>query len=142
MQLIDVNILVQTHREDADQHNAIIDWLTHALSQAHGVAVSELVLSGCLRVITHPRIFKEPTPLDIALEFINDFRSRPNITILGPGEHHWPIFIDLCKRGEARDNLVPDAYHAALALEYDCQWISLDRGFARYPKLKWHHPLD
>lgn len=43
---------------------------------------------------------------------------------------------------EAKGNLIPDAYHAALAIEYGCQWISLDRGFSRFPRLQWRHPLN
>ena len=82
MQLIDVNILIQAHREDADHHIAISKWLVQSLNHPVGVAVSELVLSGTLRIITHPKVFKEPTPIDIAIEFVDDFRSRPNT-------HYW-----------------------------------------------------
>lgn len=141
MFLLDVNILVQAHREDADQHARVTNWLLEALSNSSGVAISELALSGALRVITHPRIFRDPTPLNAALKFIEDFRSRSKVHILSPGENHWSIFIELCRTGEARGNLVPDAYHAALAIEYDCQWVTLDRGFARFPKLQVLHPL-
>ena len=70
MKLLDVNILVPAHRDDADQHAVICQWLTKALEQPSGIAVSELVLSGTLRIITHPKIFKEPTPLEMALEYI------------------------------------------------------------------------
>ncbi len=142
MQLIDVNILVHAHRKDTDYHAAISKWVIQSLNQPAGIAVSELVLSGTLRIITHPKVFKEPTPLDKAIEFIEDFRSRPNTHILAPGENHWAIFIELCSKADARGNLVPDAYHAALALEYGCAWISLDRGFSRYPDLKFKHPLE
>ena len=142
MQLIDVNILVQAHRKDADHHAAISKWLVQLLSQPAGVAVSELVLSGTLRIITHPKVFKEPTPIDKAIEFIEDFRLRQNTHILAPGKNHWSIFVELCRKADARGNLVPDAYHAALALEYDCIWISLDHGFRRYPGLKLRHPLE
>ena len=142
MQLIDVNILVQAHRKDADHHAAISKWLVQSLNQPVGVAVSELVLSGTLRIITHPKVFKEPTPLGAAIEFIEDFRSRPNTHILAPGENHWSIFIELCRKAEAKGNFVPDAYHAALALEYGCEWISLDRGFRRYPGLELRHPFE
>ena len=142
MQLIDVNILVQAHREDADQHSAVASWLTDAMKTPNGLAVSELVLSGVLRIITHPKIFQKPTPLELALAFINDFKSRKNVLILRPGEKHWPIFLDLCKSTEATGNLIPDAFHAALAIEYSCQWVSLDRGFSRYKSLNWMHPFD
>ena len=142
MILLDVNILVSAHREDAEQHREIRSWLESALGEPAGIAVSELALSGCLRVITHPKIFKKPTPLALALEFLEDFRARDEVHILGPGPGHWKIFIDLCRRGDARGNLVPDAFHAALAMELGCEWLTLDRGFARFPGLKWRHPLD
>jgi len=142
MILLDVNILVSAHRADADRHCEIKSWLEVALSDPPGVAVSELALSGCLRVITHPKIFKKPTPLTHALDFLEDFRSREEVHLLGPGAGHWEIFADLCRRSDARGNLVPDAFHAALAIELGCEWVTLDRGFARFPGLKWRHPLD
>jgi toxin-antitoxin system PIN domain toxin len=142
MQLLDVNILVHAHREDASLHAEVNGWINQVFARFGGIAVSELVLSGVLRVITHPKVFKIPTPLDTALEFIDDFRRRPNVHILNPGARHWQIFIGLCRDHEAKGNLVPDAYHAALSLEHGCQWVSLDRGFARFPVLDWVHPLD
>jgi len=140
--LLDVNILVSAHREDADRHREIRSWLEAVLRGPAGVAVSELALSGCLRVITHPKIFKKPTPLPQAIGFLEDFRSRDEVHLLAPGAGHWNIFVDLCRRGDARGNLVPDAFHAALAIELGCEWLTLDRGFARFPGLKWRHPLD
>lgn len=142
MILLDVNLLVYAHREDAERHAEYRAWLQNALSAPSGVAVSDLVLSGCLRIITHPRIFERPTPLAVALDFVEDFRSRPEVKVLGPGPKHWEIFINLCRKGEAKGNLVPDAYHAALAIEWGCEWISSDRGFSRFPGLRWRHPLD
>jgi toxin-antitoxin system PIN domain toxin len=112
------------------------------LQEAPGLAVSEVALSGCLRVITHPKIFKAPTPLREALEFVEDFCARPEVSILSPGPKHWTTFLDLCRRADATGNLIPDAYHAALAVETGCVWVTCDRGFARFPGLRWEHPLD
>ena len=142
MILLDVNVLVQSHREDADHHAEVRAWLEAALAEPAGVAVSDLVLSGCLRVITHPKVFKLPTPLPEALAFVEDFRAREEVRILAPGAGHWEVFARLCRKVAARGNAIPDAYHAALAIEYGCEWITLDRGFARFPGLKWRHPLD
>ena len=142
MKLLDVNILVQAHREDADKHREIIEWLEEQLSEPQGVAVSDLVLSGFLRVVTHPRIFNVPSPLGVAMEFIEDFRSHGGVSVISPGQGHWDIFRNLCEKSDARGNLVPDAYQAALAIQTGCEWVSLDRGFSRYPGLRWIHPLD
>jgi len=142
MKLLDVNILVHAHREDSERHREMKEWLETALDQPEGVAVSELVLSGCLRVITHPKVFKRPTPLPVALQFIESLGNLDNVRVIAPGEKHWAIFVGLCRKSDARGNLVPDAYHAALAVETGCEWITLDRGFARFQGLRLVHPLD
>ena len=141
MKLLDVNILVAAHRQDAEQHHAIRLWLESQLRNPPGIALSDLVLSGFVRVVTHPKIFKIPTPLKQAVEFAVDLRGRPPVTIVRPGTGHWEIFLKLCRSADVRGNLVPDAYHAALAMEYGLEWITFDRGFARYPGLRWSCPL-
>ena len=42
----------------------------------------------------------------------------------------------------AKGNLIPDAYFAALAIEWGCEWVTTDRDYARFPGLKWRHPLE
>ena len=66
MVLLDVNVLVYAFREDCQDHKKYRDWLEDALNGGR-VAVSELVLSGVLRIATHPKIFRPPTPLAQAL---------------------------------------------------------------------------
>jgi len=68
-------------------------------------------------------------------------RDQPNRVSTAPGVHYWKIFTDLCRNATTRGNLVPDAWHAALAIEYGCEWITTDRDFSRFAGLKWRHPL-
>lgn len=103
--------------------------------------VADIVLSGFLRITTHPKIFKPPSPLESAMEFVAALRSQPNCTVVAPGPDHWQIFADLCKMTEAHGNLIPDAYLAALAIEADLEWITTDGDFARFPGLRVRHPL-
>ena len=105
-------------------------------------AVSEIVLSGCLRIFTHHRVFNPPTPLDAASAFVNQVRSQPNAVVIQPGPQHWEIFTTLCRSSNATGNLVPDAYLAALAIESGSELITTDRDFARFPDLKWGHPFE
>lgn len=141
MILLDVNVLVYAHREEADRHVEYRRWLEQALDAPEGCAVSEAVLSGCLRVITHPRVFAPPTPLPRAIEYVEALRAHERMTILAPGPRHWAIFVDLCRRSDARGNLVSDAYHAALAIETGAEWVTTDRDYARFTGLRWRHPL-
>ncbi len=104
--------------------------------------MADLVLSGFLRVVTHPRIFNPPSPLEAALRFVSEVRGRPNCVEMKPGPRHWEIFVKLCRAANARGNLIPDAYLAALAIEWGSEWITTDRGYARFPGLRWRHPLE
>ena len=104
--------------------------------------MSDLVLSGFVRVVTHPRVFVEPTPLVVALSFAELVRTAPASVKVSPGARHWELFRDLCEKTGARGNAVPDAYLAALAIELGATWISADRGFSRFSGLRWQHPLD
>lgn len=141
MKLLDVNIVVEAHREDAPRHKEVRAWLEDQLGKAPGVAVTDLVLCGFVRVVTHPKVFKTPSPLEVALEFVADLRSRDWVTVMRPGSGQWEIFTTLCRVADARGNLVPDAFHAATAMEYGMEWVTLDRGFGRYPGLRWLCPV-
>jgi len=139
--LLDVNILVYAHREDVPDHARYRDWLERSLDDLEPVGVSELVLSGCLRIITHPKVFTPPTPIAKALDYVGQLRDHPNSIAVSPGERHWDIFVRLCREANVKGNLVSDAYHAALAIECGSLWISTDGDFARFPGLRWQHPF-
>lgn len=104
--------------------------------------MAELTLSGFLRIVTNPKIFVDPTPLDVAVREIERIRNRPNCVPIRPGPRHYDIFIDLCRKGHAKGELVADAYFAALAIEHGCEWLSFDRDFARFPGLNWATPPE
>lgn len=142
MILADVNVLVRAYRADTDHHEAVRTWLQRALASDEAFGLSELVLGGLVRVVTHPRVFVDPAPVTEALAFANALRGHPTAVLVTPGARHWSIFERLCRDGGCRGNLVPDAYLAALAIEHGCRWITLDRDFSRFPGLRWSHPLS
>jgi predicted nucleic acid-binding protein len=51
------------------------------------------------------------------------------------------LFLNLCRKTGAVGNAIPDAYFAALAIESNCEWVTTDRGFARFSGLRWRHPF-
>lgn len=140
MILPDVNVLVHAYREDAPRHAPVRAWLEELVHSDRAFGLSDFVLSGFLRVVTHRRIFAPPTPLEGALEFAEALRSQPNCIVLAPGDRHWSIFTRLCREGDARGNLVPDAYLAALAIESGSELVTTDRDFARFEDLDWRTP--
>ena len=142
MLLIDVNVLVYAHRAELPEHAAFHRWLDDCVSSDQAFGVSELVLSGFLRIVTFPKIFAIPTPLDEVLRAVAKLRAQPNCVRVAPGERHWEIFVRLCQQTGAKGNLIPDAYLAALAIETGSEWITTDRDYSRFPGLRWRHPLQ
>jgi uncharacterized protein len=142
MKLLDVNVLVYVHREDAPNHHDYRIWLQQLIRSAEPFAVPDLVLSGFLRVVTHPKIFDPPTDLDLALRFVQTIRESTQQVVIAPGPGHWPIFTRLVRESRCRGNLIPDAFLAAIAIESGCIWITTDRDYSRFKGLTWRHPLD
>lgn len=142
MILIDVNVLLYAHREELTEHQAYRDWLTAAVNSDTAYGMADLVLSSFVRIITNPKVFRPPTPLDQALEAANALRDQPNCVPVSAGPRHWEIFVKLCRDAGAKGDLVTDAYLAALAIESGAEWITTDRDFSRFPGLRWRHPLS
>ncbi len=136
----DVNVLVDTFRADSPHHARIGPWWRGVVASDQTLALFEPVLAGFLRVVTHPRVFDPPAPIEAALAFVAALTGRPNALVLRSGKRHWPIFERLCRETDARGNLVADAYFAALAIENGCTWITSDRDFARFRGLDWRPP--
>jgi toxin-antitoxin system PIN domain toxin len=141
MLMPDVNVLVGAFRADSNEHDALRDWLESAVAGPELLALSDSVLGGTLRVLTHPKVFAVPTPLSTALDQIAALREADGVARVIPGERHWTLFDSACKAADARGNLVADAQHAALAIEHNAVWVTLDRDFARFPGLRWRSPL-
>ncbi len=141
MILVDVNVLVYAHREDTPDHAAYREWVREAVGSEASYGMSDLVLNGFLRVVTHPRVFRMPSPMKVALTFARALRGRPNCVLVTPGARHWEIFTTLCETTGVKGNLVADAYLAALAIESGSDWITTDRDYSRFPGLRWRHPL-
>jgi toxin-antitoxin system PIN domain toxin len=141
MILADVNVLVYAFRRDAQNHDAYRGWLEACVGSDQAYGLSEQVLASFLRVATNPKVFNQPSSLDSALRFTEELRAQPNCVLISPGGRHWEIFVKLCRAANAKGNLVPDAWFAALAIESGCEWISTDRDYSRFPGLRWRHPF-
>jgi len=142
MYLIDVNVLVYAHKTGSERHDDYRSWLIQLANDPAPFGLSEVALSGFVRVVTHPRIFDKPSSLDEAFGFVNGLRNRPNAVSIRGGDRLWELFERCCRVGRVKGSPVSDAFHAALAIESGSTWITTDTDFARFPGLDWRHPLD
>jgi len=139
MQLPDVNVLIYAHREDAPEHERYAAWLNALTTSDEPFALSDIGLSGFLRIVTNQRIFDPATPLDAALTFCQRLVDWPRASLIMPSRRHWGLFTGLCR--DIKGPLVADAYIAALAIEHGCELVTTNSDFARFAGLRWRHPL-
>jgi len=89
-----------------------------------------MVATGFLRLVTHPKVFLEPTPEAEAWRYLEALRECPGVEALPLGPE-WQRFRKLCRRLELAGNDVLDAWIAAAAREHRMPVVTLDRGFTR-----------
>jgi toxin-antitoxin system PIN domain toxin len=139
--LCDVNVLIYAFRSDAEDHPLYKSWLESAINGPSAYGVAPQVLASVVRICTHPRIFKVPSSLDDVFAFCRALLEQPNATAVVPGDRHWEIFESLCHQSQSKGNIAQDAWFAALAIEFGCEWITTDRDYARFDGLTWRAPF-
>jgi toxin-antitoxin system PIN domain toxin len=140
MILPDVNVLIYAFRADVPQHALCSSWLRGVVTGDGQFGVSPLALAAVVRVTTNPRTYPNASTLEEAFGFCKDILGQPNCQIVEPGPRHFDILKRLCIETKTRGGRVTDAWYAALAIEWGCELITLDRDFARFPGLKWQVP--
>lgn len=139
---VDTNVLVYSRRQEAP-HYAEARALVAGLAEGQDRwAIPWPCVYEFLRVVTHPRVFSPPTPLEDALEDLDSLLASPSLTLLGEGPVHRDHLRRVVEGGHAAGNLAYDAHIAALAVEHGVREIlTSDRDFARFPGLRWRDPF-
>ncbi len=137
---LDVNVLVAAFHSSSPDHVAMRTYLEACVNGREQVGISSAVAVGVVRVLTHPRVFDPPATSDEALGLVGQLLAHPRVTTIDPGQRHWELFDELCRKAAAQGDLVPDASHAATAIEHDATFVTRDRDFARFAGLRWRHP--
>jgi uncharacterized protein len=140
MFLLDVNVIVGAMRTDAPRHGVMRRTLDTLRQSPEPFALCDVVLSGAIRVLSHPRVFAPPTPLTETMLFVRLLRESPSAVVLAPGARHWELFTSLIENASATGNLVTDAWIGALAMEHGCTVLSDDADFARLAGVRWQRP--
>jgi toxin-antitoxin system PIN domain toxin len=140
MDLLDANILIGAFRRDHPDHAIMKAWLEETLAEGVTVSFPPLVEVAFLRIVTHSRIFRVPSPLREALAFLQTLQesghfreARWNARMR---ERWWRWCSDLGLEGDD----INDAYLAAVAAEERWRFVSRDRGFSRFRGLDWWNP--
>ena len=140
MILIDANLLVYAWNRDAPQHERSRIWLQERLNDRTGVGISWSTLLAFVRLVSNRRIFERAVPVAEAWRQAEEWLGLPNVWIPEPAQRHQGILRTLIPEA-GKAELVPDAYLAALAIEYGLVLQTTDRDFARFSGLQWENPI-
>lgn len=137
---VDTNVLVHAHRRDSPQHDSARSALAD-LAERRSWAVPWPCLHEFLAVVTHPRVWLPPSPVDDALRSVADLLGL-GVQPLSETGSHAEILTDLLTRSGVSGPRVHDARVAAICLghEVDELWTA-DRDFSYFPGLRTRNPL-
>ncbi|HEY4810849.1 MAG TPA: type II toxin-antitoxin system VapC family toxin [Solirubrobacteraceae bacterium] len=138
----DTNLLLYAADEDAELHDAALQWMEETLSGTETVAFAWVAVLGFIRIGTNPALYDIPMRVERALEVVDGWLAQPCVTIVHPTDRHAAVLRDLFTRVGTAGNLTTDAHLAALAVEHGATLYSSDNDFSRFPGLRWVNPLN
>lgn len=129
----DVNVLVAASRSDHPHHGVARAWLEQAIANAGRGApliLQPMVIASFLRLVTHKKIFVQPTPIAQALQFVDALLDASGVQLATLG-NEWPNLRQVCADKALSANDVPDAWLAAAAIHQGEHVVSFDTGLKR-----------
>jgi toxin-antitoxin system PIN domain toxin len=141
MMLIDANLLIYAIDRDSAHHRKARAWLEAVLSGAVPVGLAWIVVLAFLRVTTRAGIMNKSLSPERAIEYVDSWLRQPNVTLVRPGEKHWPILRNLLLTSGMGGNLTSDAHLAALAIEQGYTVCTTDHDFRRFAGITVVNPI-
>jgi toxin-antitoxin system PIN domain toxin len=139
---VDTNILVYAHREDAPWHDRARAALVTLAEGRAAWALPWPCVHEFFAIVTHPRIFRTPTPAAIAIEALDRVLEAPRAVLLAEVPPYWPELRRVLQAGRIAGPVVHDARIAALCVVHGVSELwTADRDFSRFPDLAVRNPL-
>lgn len=134
---LDTNVLVYAHREDSEWHEPAIACVTKLAEGGVAWAIPAPCLLEFLAIVSHPKIYRPPTPMNLALDQVDAWRESPALQVLTEGEGYWERLHSLVLTSRVTGAQVHDARVAALCLHHGVAELwTADRDFGRFPDLR------
>jgi len=100
----DVNVLVYAFRQDSVKHEECRDWLNEQIRNRNGLVLIDVVLVGFLRICTHPKIFREPSSISEATNFLSVMISNQNVRLTSSTPETWQTFSRILDKTNVQGN--------------------------------------
>ena len=143
MVAVDTNLLVYAHRADSDFHGRA-DRLVAGLAEGRASwAIPWPCLYEFFAIVTHPKIYRPPTPPKDAIIQIEYWLESPSLVLLHEGDGFFDTLKTVLENAKVVGGGVHDARIAALCKRHGVRTLlSADRDFSRFPSLTVENPLQ
>jgi toxin-antitoxin system PIN domain toxin len=142
MIVVDVNLLLHAQDSTSTHHLAAKVWVDQVFSGQETVGLPWLSVWAFLRISTNRRIYAAPLSMEQAISVVEEWLALPQVQLVDPGGKHWQLLKDMLLKGQVRGPESTDAQLAAITIEHGGVLQTTDRGFARFPGLRWINPLE
>ena len=141
MKIVDTNLLVYAYVPALAHHAAARRWLEQTLTEDEAVGLAWASVLGFVRIVTNPRVFRVPLPLERAVTVVDEWLQQQSVELVLPTPRHWTALREMLVSGQAGGPLASDAHLAALAREHGAVIYTTDRDFVRFPGVRVVNPL-
>ncbi|HZK92140.1 MAG TPA: TA system VapC family ribonuclease toxin [Stellaceae bacterium] len=141
MILLDANLLIYSFDATSPHHSLAREWLDRQLAGVASVGFPWESITAFLRVVTNARLYRQPSMTSVAWRQIQSWLAGEPSWIPVATQRHREILDELLAPPGILGNHIHDAHLAALAIEHGLILCSADRGFSRFPQLRWLDPL-
>jgi toxin-antitoxin system PIN domain toxin len=139
---VDTNLLFYAHRTDAAFHQPALAALEALALGWSAWAIPWPSVHEFISVVTHPRIFKTPTPVANALSQMQALADLAHVVMLAEGDGYLDRIAAVAVPARMQGGAIHDARIAARCLHYGVTELwSADRDFTRFPELTVSYPL-
>lgn len=134
---VDTNVLIYAHRSETERHVAALEKLTLLAEGDAPWGLPVFCIAEFVRIVTHLRVFRPPSGLRTALDFVDGLLESPSVRLLLPDQAYASTFRGVCEAAEVRGNLAFDAQVTAVCIDNGVREIlTADRDFARFAAIK------
>ena len=129
----DVNVLIAASRSDHPHHKAAYTCMEKAIAacaEGSSVKLMPMVVASFLRLVTNSKIFVRPTPVEVAIGFLDALLAVPGVE-MPPLGTEWPMLRQLCIEKTLAANDIPDAWLAAAVIQLGEHLVTFDTNFKK-----------
>ncbi len=117
--VVDTNMLVYAANRDCAEHAAARSALEEWLRGSTPWALTWGILYEFLRIVTHPKVFRQPLGANEALSFLEPVLASDVMSVLSPTERHETVLREtIGEFGAPAGNIFHDLHTAVLMREH------------------------